>query len=644
MSIQFGSWSFAGRQREPRYIENARALFATSGLGAPCEYRGTEIEILYFPLHTTAESRSERQPQVSGDGTVLTWDGRLDNRAELARQLRIADSPDVADVSLVAAACEQWGLSCLPRLVGDWACSLWDPRNCTLVLAKDFLGSRPLYYSREEGRISWSSSLDQLVLLAGKKFQLLEEYIAGWLAFFPAAHLTPYEGIQSVPPSSWVMITPQKTEIQKYWDFDPRKCIRYRNDAEYEDHFSSAFSESVRRRLRSNAPVLAELSGGMDSSSVVCVADDLIAQGNARTPRLDTVSYYDDSEPNWNEKPHFEKVEARRGRSGCHIEVSSRHGFHPESDGRLAATPASINSASPAPKRFAEHVRSGGYRVVLSGIGGDETTGGVATALPEFQNLIASGHLFRLARRLEIWALHQRQPWFHLLLKAVRGFLPTSQNRARNFKKQSPWLRPDFVDRNRRSISGYQKRLTLWGALPSFQQNLCALDSLRRQLASSRPNPGYETRYPYLDRDLLEFLYAIPREQLVRPGERRSLMRRALARIVPREILDRRRKAFVDSGIRIGLSEEAAGIAKTSCPMLCESLGIASKESLVYFLRQATCQQEISPVGLLRLLAVECWLRNLRSLELVGSFAQTQDCSRSGLTGTRVLAPGEVRR
>jgi hypothetical protein len=78
--------------------------------------------------------------------------------------------------------------------------------------------------------------------------------------------------------------------------------------------------------------------------------------------------------------------------------------------------------------------------------------------------------------------------------------------------------------------------------------------------------------------------------------------------------------------------------------MLSESIGIASKESFVYFLRQATFQQEISPVGLLRLLAVECWLRNLRSFELVSSFAQTQDYSRAGQTGTSVLAPREVRR
>src|SRR6202035_132686 len=97
--------------------------------------------------------------------------------------------------------------------------------------------------------------------------------------------------------------------------------IHYRSDAEYEEHFRFCFTESVKRRLRSDSPVLAELSGGMDSSSIVCMADQILARGKGETPRLDTLSYYDDSEPNWNERPYFTKVEEKRGRAGCHIDV-----------------------------------------------------------------------------------------------------------------------------------------------------------------------------------------------------------------------------------------------------------------------------------------------------------------------------------
>ena len=162
---------------------------------------------------------------------------------------------------------------------------------------------------------------------AGKSFALEEEYIAGWLSFFPATHLTPYVGIHSVRPSSSVLIRAGKHTVSKYWDFDPKKRICYRSDGEYEEHYRGIFAEAVRRRLRSDSPVLAELSGGMDSSSIVCIADSIAARGASETPRLDTVSYYNDSEPNWNERPYFAKVEKKRGRVGCHIDIGNHESF-----------------------------------------------------------------------------------------------------------------------------------------------------------------------------------------------------------------------------------------------------------------------------------------------------------------------------
>ena len=97
---------------------------------------------------------------------------------------------------------------------------------------------------------------------------------------------------------------------------------------------------------------------------------------------------------------------------------------------------------------------------------------------------------------------------------------------------------PSFAKRCRAALGGYTKRWRWFGALPSFQENADALDGIRRQLGCRDLTAGYpyEKRYPVLDRDLLEFLFAIPREQLVRPGERRSLMRRALKGIVPEEV------------------------------------------------------------------------------------------------------------
>src|SRR6185437_16974169 len=146
--------------------------------------------------------------------------------------------------------------------------------------------------------------------------KLNEEYLAGCLSFFPAADSTPYQGIDSVPPGCLVHLRPRKRIVRRYWEFDSRKEIRYRTDSQYEEHFRTLFAQSVARRLRSDAPILAELSGGMVSTSIVSMADQMIASRRIIAPRLDTVSYYDESEPNWKEHAFFTKVEEKRGRRG----------------------------------------------------------------------------------------------------------------------------------------------------------------------------------------------------------------------------------------------------------------------------------------------------------------------------------------
>src|SRR5882762_7136066 len=405
MSVQFGRWNFDGKPVDRDYLAKAKASIAPYGPDDAGSYSKSNISILYHAFHTTKDSRRETQPYSTASGAILTWDGRLDNRADLIRQLRDVLAISSTDIEIVAAAYESWRGDCFAKLLGDWALALWDPHTRSLVLAKDPIGTRHLYYLFDDKQVTWSTILDPLVLFEGKTFRLCEEYIAGWFSFFPAAHLTPYVGIHSVPPSSSVLIRPGKHSVRKYWDFDPDKRIRYRSDAEYEEHFRTVFAEAVRRRLRSDSPILAELSGGMDSSSIVCMADIIIARGSAETPRLDTVSYYDDSEPNWNERPYFTKVEEKRGRTGCHIDVGKQESFKFKFDSdHFAATPGSGGRPNQFATQFAACMASQGNRVVLSGIGGDEVTGGVPTPMPELEDLIARAKVRGLIHQLKIWA------------------------------------------------------------------------------------------------------------------------------------------------------------------------------------------------------------------------------------------------
>src|SRR5260370_14818106 len=194
----------------------------------------------------------------------------------------------------------------------------------------------------------------------------------------------------------------------------------------------------------------------MDSSSIVCMADTILARGAAETPRLDTISYYDDSEPNWNERPYFTKVEEKRGRTGTHIDMGSQEPFKFEFDSdHFAATPGSSSRPSEPSRQIAACITSQGNRVVLSGIGGDEFTGGVPSPTPELQDLLARGHFRTLARQLKVWALSKRKPWFYLLFDAARGFFPPPVVAVPKYTRPAPCLHPPFVERNHATLPAF---------------------------------------------------------------------------------------------------------------------------------------------------------------------------------------------
>jgi asparagine synthase (glutamine-hydrolysing) len=656
MSIQFGRWNFEGQPPDADYIDKVRATLAPYGPDGNQSYAHGGLTILYFAFHTTTESQREIQPYISASGTAITWDGRLDNRAELISELRHATTCNSTDVTIVSVAYEQWGAKCFAKLIGDWALSIWDPNTYSLLLAKDPIGTRHLYYSVETDHITWSTVLDPLALLAGKTFALNEEYIAGWLSAYPAPDLTPYHGIRSVPPSSFVLLQRGKHTIRKYWDFDPDNKIRYRTDAEYEEHFRTALATAVRRKLRSDRPILAELSGGMDSSSIVCMADIVTARGQAECPRLDTLSWYDDSydrvEYDSNELHWITKVENKRGRSGYHINLHeldskgniSKTPFHLKFDSdSFAAIPISNVGVSALFKEYAAYMKSTGHRVVLSGIGGGEVTGdGVPTPKPELQDLLVRARFVTLTRQLNAWAEKMRRSRLALLWEAARGFLPIAGADVPEIMRPAPWFSTPFIHQIQSAIRSYCPRVKLFGPLPSFQANVRGLDTNRRVMAYFGVNREMlrDLRYPYLDRDLLAFTYAIPRQQIVRVGQRRSLMKRALVGIVPNELLNRKRIGFVPKGPLKGASTEWPYFDEIGQHIVRSSIGIIDPNRFLTALQQAESNEEVSIAGLRRTLTLVAWLRHLAIQGVLTDWVSTKrPCHASSLGTKEVQVP-----
>jgi asparagine synthase (glutamine-hydrolysing) len=502
----------------------------------------------YGALHTTPESLLERQPLVR-KGTILTWDGRLDNREEIQASVPETFEGTPTDLDLVSAAYRTWGLSCFARLLGDWAIALWDDRSKHLVLANDYMGVRRLFYRVDDDGIAWCTVLEPLVLTAPAKLHLDLEYFAGTFYPRPPLGTTPYREIRGLVPAHYLIFREAgKYSQQKYWSLNPHAKIRRSSDEEYEEEFRNIFRKSVDRRLRSNGAITAELSGGIDSSSIVCMADDIRRLHPG--PDIETLSYYNVEEPSGDERPFFSIIEQARGRIGNHISMDefyrqmSDYALAPLPEEHFVAAPGYLLKSLVWSKRIQAILEGSGSRVILSGLGGDELLGGVQYEAPELAEYLLQGRIIALCRSLMGWSIARRKTVYRLIYDTLQllasrfdpaAFLRGNPPRCGWSRLSPPDLRP--------TVSAF----ATWKDLGPAQLNAESIRySIASQLACTDPPlTGHsERRYPYLDRELFEFVSSVPRSQITHSAQRRSLMRRSLKELVPHEVLFRKTKWF----------------------------------------------------------------------------------------------------
>jgi asparagine synthase (glutamine-hydrolysing) len=504
----------------------------------------------FQPYRSHQRSGLESQPLVDARGNMLTLDGRIDNYKELCRLLDHREK-EIADSRIVLAAFERWGESCFSRIIGDWALALWSQSDRTLYLARDHAGTRTLYFEATGERILWSTHIE--TFFADKNARGIdEEYVSCYLACQPTRDLTAHKGIKAVTPAHFLVFCEGKTACRPHWSWLVKEKIRFRTDAEYEERFLALFRQSIERRTGPGAPILAQLSGGMDSTSIVCMSDHIrTGEGGASSGLLDTISFFDDMEPHWNELPYFSLVESKRGKSGFHVKTSfTKRSFEvPESRFGVYLQPGADSASVGQEQEIGEILNAGNYRSILSGIGGDEVLGGFPNALPELGDLLVSGHLIDLTRRILDWCVADRIPVFHRLF-ATAAFVYRLYGRPLESSKFPGWLSHRLqrlcMERERKDFVGHGH----WGFSPAAVHNSLTWWTLLETMPHLKPGllVRREYRYPYLDRDLVEFLFRIPQNQLLLPGRRRALMRRALKGIVPDEVLERKRKAYIVRG------------------------------------------------------------------------------------------------
>jgi asparagine synthase (glutamine-hydrolysing) len=533
---------------------------------------------------------------------ILHWDGRLDNRDDLLLRLKDWLRGDTSNPALVLAAYERWGIDGLVHLIGDWSVVIRDLVSGSTILASDYAGVRPLYYHVQRGQVLWSCRLQSLVQETGIR-GLDEQYVRGFLTVGGCPNHTPYRGIYSVPPGHAISVSPMETKIRRFWSLPLGDAIRYRDERRYEEQLRALFREAVAVRLQTESPVLAELSGGLDSGSVVCMANHLMRSGAASAPRLAGVSYV------WRnslDTPFIREVESFCGIEGVHIST------HDEP----LITETQVGNAQPEifqPLRTSVAAIAGalGAKTILTGMGGDLVNG---NWFDDSLQVAASLRQLRIGQALEDglkWSKILGLPIYRVLWRALRAALPSALTPPAIYSASDGSYMPENTETSLRSSDPVNLFSNHWLQAPPERRKYFQALTTMLELRTLQPPEllqHLDYTHPFAHRPLVEFLMTVPTEVLCRPGEPRRLMRSSLSDMWPAKLRKRRSKGpFTDMWIE-ALRPLARNLLQTRQLHLVER-GFVDRNSVLSRLERLCAGIECNLSQLRQIILLEFWLR-----------------------------------
>ncbi len=506
---------------------------------------------------------------MAGGKLAITADCRLDNRDELLARLGIRDS-SVADAVLLMRAYLRWGEACPEHLQGDFAFAIWDAERQQLFCVRDHFGVKPFYYHSSDRRFVFASEIGPILDAGGVDMRISEHQISGFLAGMPDdPQSTAYADIFRLPARHSLTVTGNQVVLRRYWQIEPSPRPMRADAAE---EFRHLFSQSVRNRMRGTPAVGAMLSGGLDSSSIACVAG--LHNAAQRKPKLPTFSLVFEKGSPMDERPFIEAVLAQQKVDGTLISVGN---YAPFAEFERILEEQEETFLAPGLSLTRDIYRTAGakgMKVLLDGHGGDEV---VSQGHGHLHELADAGKWMELWRELRSASNTYGDGMLGLYYKFLTIYGPAWRvakikrfaNRVVNKLRRHPagrpatsWrglinpdlaMRTDLVERFRRAgymspaVSASETLTHRWllsnGMVPH------AFEVLDKAAA----NFGVEPRYPFWDKPLVEFCLALPGAEKLNQGFGRSVLRRAMEGILPPAVQWRRDKIDFTSNLVKGM-------------------------------------------------------------------------------------------
>jgi asparagine synthase (glutamine-hydrolysing) len=582
MSAIAGLWRFDGR---PEPATDCARMLAAQQIYGPHDGRQWSEGPLAMGrrlFRTLPEDIHDSQPLQSRDGRLtLVADVRLDNRDELAAALGLppAEIRQLSDAAVLLASLERWGEGALDRLVGDFAFALWDAPAQRLLLARDFLGQRPLHYHRGRGFFAFASMPKGLHALAEIPYAPDEQVVAEFVTLMPRwGPRSFFKDIDRVEPAHVVTMTRDGLLSRRYWE-PQRPRVGHGQSGDYAEGLRRHLDIATQSRLRgANNEVGTHLSSGFDSGAVTATAAKLLALSGGKVIAFTAVPRegYDEPAPRnrfGDEGPlaaataaMYPNIEHVLIRSGQLSPLEGLDGLFylsecPTLNMCNAVWGQAINRAA----------RERKLHIMLIGQMGNMTVSYFGLELlPE---LLRTGRLIKLWREAASLVANTNMRW--------RGAL------ARTFGFITPvwlwqWANKTFLGHSRQVL-----KYTAIRAERLAELNLAALASERDLDFSYRPRKdgfamrlwvmgrgdpgngnkgtlagwGLDYRDPTADKRLVEYCLSIPTEEFLANGVTRALAKRALADRLPQAVLNEHKRGYQAVDWHEGLTAARAEVA-----------------------------------------------------------------------------------
>ncbi|WP_313047799.1 asparagine synthase (glutamine-hydrolyzing) [Pseudomonas soli] len=521
-----------------------------------------------------------KQPMVTEDGRfIVVFNGAIYNYLELRRELIGKGHPihSYSDTEVLLYAYREWGEAFIDRLVGMFAFAIWDKHEQKLFCARDRIGIKPFYYHFDGQRLLFASEIKAILADESVKARASSEGLQDYLTFqFCLDDKTLFSGIQKLEPgyclSAMYVGDTLKVQVRQYWD------LHYNIDEEHDERYfidtlSGLIDDSIGLHLRSDVPLGAHLSGGLDSSAVVCLASRMLGG-----EQLQTFTGAFNEGPQFDETGYAKEVSAFAGTAYNEIYIPAGHELPDVLPRLMYYMDEPLAGPGVIPQYYVSQLASQHVKVVMGGQGGDELFIGYARYMAAYLEKCLSGAIYqtsnqrRYAVSLEsivpnLPLLATYQPMLQGLWKD--GLFGSHDQRYFSLVDRSDGMSQLFNQEVLRGSGGYSP-------FESFQRifNRDELHSLVNQmtyfdLKGSLPAllhvedrtsmaASIESRVPLLDHRIVEFMATIPPNIKFAGGRMKHLFKESVRNAVPQKIFERKDKM----GFPTPLTQWTKGVAR----------------------------------------------------------------------------------